>query len=481
MATEQVTVIEGDGSSDNVTVTDDPVEDSTVQAVVDRLERVLKDQDNIDEVRVALTADDLPGNLDVSVEDQAGDVAVTLDGETVSVDSLPSLPQGSNRVGSVVVDGQPVGVSVDGQTGGLEVTLGTETVSVDSLPAVDISSQSAGIATESTLDAIKAAAQALDDALASSGTDEIRVMSPSPLDVSASEVDVNLNSQTLTNVSVDLNAQSGPALDVSGATVTVTDDGALTLAANDGTDIGDVGIEDISLVTGQATKSGSLPVTLASDEDTVSVQEDTPLDVSAAEVDVDLASQTGPALDVSGATVAVQEASALDVSAATVEVQEAAALDVSAATVPTEQQTPVQIETSGGTAIDPATEQKLESVRALLDRLDDSLTSVGSDEVRTTIENGASPVAFPDTGRRTVSTAGSPEALVSAPAPVASGVEVKALPSNAGTAFIFISGESKADSYPLAPGDEVFMPVDDASKVIVDVGTGGDTVAFIAA
>jgi hypothetical protein len=378
------------------------VEDSTVQGVVDRLERVLKGQDNIDEVRVALTADDLPGTLDVSVEDQTGDVAITLDGETV-------------------------------------------TVSVDSLPSVDISSQSAGIATESTLDAIKVAAQALDDALASSGTDEIRVTSPSPLDVS-------------------------------GATVTVTDDGALTLAANDGIDIGDVGIEDISPVTGQATKSGSLPVTLASDEDTVSVQEDTALDASAAEIDVNLNSQSLQNVSVDLASDSLANPIDVDIASASAE-----PIDVSGATVPTEQQSPVKIEDSGGAAIDPATEQKLESVRALLDRLEDALTSVGSDEVRTTIENGASPVAFPDTGRRTVSTAGSPEALVSAPAPVASGVEVKALPSNAGTAFIFISGESKADSYPLAPGDEVFMPVDDASKVLADVNTGGDTVAFIAA
>lgn len=214
----------------------------------------------------------------------------------------------------------------------------------------------------------------------------------------------------------------------------------------------------------------------------------TRLDVTAETVRVDDAAEftitigaQDTALDVSGATVSVQEASALDVSAATVEVQEATALDVSGATVPTEQQSPVKVENTNGTAIDPATEGKLEDVRALLDKLDDALTSVGSDEVRTTIENGASPVEFPDVGRRTVSTAGSPESLVSAPAPVASGVEVKAMPGNTGTVFVFISGESKADSYPLSPGDEVFMPVDDASKVIVDVGTGGDTVAFIAA
>lgn len=515
MATEQVTVIEGDGSSDNVTVTDDPVEDSTVQAVVDRLERVLKDQDNIDEVRVALTADDLPGNLDVSVEDQTGDVAVTLDGETVSVDSLPSLPQGSNRIGSVVVDGQPVGVSVDGQTGDLEVTLGTETVSVDSLPAVDISSQSAGIATESTLDAIKAAAQALDDALASNGTDEIRVTSPSPLDVSGAEVDVNLTSQGLQNVSVDLASDS--------------------LAGN----------LDVDLAAASAE-----PLDVSAS--TVSVQEDTPLDVSAAEVDVDLASQTGPALDVSGATVAVQEASALDVSAATVDVQEATALDVSAATVPVEQQTPVQVEDSGGTAIDPATEGKLENVRALLDKLDDALASVASDTLRTeqqtpvgvedsqgtpvdpattsdvqavesavgdestasqeadsalsatAIERltalvdalesgratdelrvssvkGATPVPTPIVERKLVSTSGTPEAVRSSATSLGSGAEVRGLPTNSGNAYVWISGGSKSESRILQPGDEVFLPTSDLSNVIVDVDTGGEGVSVVAA
>jgi hypothetical protein len=90
----------------------------------------------------------------------------------------------------------------------------------------------------------------------------------------------------------------------------------------------------------------------------------------------------------------VQEASALDVSAATVDVQEATALDVSASTVPVEQQTPIQVEDSGGTPIDPATEGKLESVRALLDDLDDALASVASDTLRTEQQ---SPVAVEDT------------------------------------------------------------------------------------
>jgi hypothetical protein len=483
MATEQVTVIEGDGSSDSVTVTDDPVEDATVRAVKQAigdettaseqadstvaatlLERVtalvdaLTSGQSDDEVRVALASDLLTGNIDVDVSNQSsGNLTVEL-----AADSL---------TGGLDVD-------LAAQTSGA-LDVSGETVPTEQQTPIQLESSSgANIdpATEQTVDAIKTAAQALDDALASNGTDEIRVTSPSPLDVSASEVDVDLNSQTLANLSVDLNAQSGPALDVSGATVTVTDDGALTLAANDGTDIGDVGIEDISPVTGQATKSGSLPVTLASDEDTVNVQEDTALDASAAEIDVDLNSQSLQNVSVDLASDSLANPIDVDISSASAE-----PLDVSGATVPTEQQSPVKVEDSGGAAIDPATEGKLESVRSLLDKLDDALTSVGSDEVRVTIENGASPVAFPDTGRRTVSTSGSPESLVSAPAPVASGVEVKAMPGNTGTAFIFISGESKADSYPLAPGDEVFMPVDDASKVIVDVDTGGDTVAFIAA
>jgi len=51
--------------------------------------------------------------------------------------------------------------------------------------------------------------------------------------------------------------------------------------------------------------------------------------------------------------------------------------------VPTEQQSPVKVENTNGTAIDPATEGKLESVRALLDKLDDALASVASDTLRT--------------------------------------------------------------------------------------------------
>lgn len=89
---------------------------------------------------------------------------------------------------------------------------------------------------------------ALTDALqAGQGSDQLRVALAKDLLSSA--------------LSVSIDAQSG--------FVTVTDSGSFTLAANDGTDIGDVGIDDISTVTGQSTKGSSLPVTLASNEDNV--------------------------------------------------------------------------------------------------------------------------------------------------------------------------------------------------------------------
>jgi hypothetical protein len=229
-----------------------------VTALVDALTSGQAD----DEVRVALATDVLSGNLDVDVANQSsGNLTVEL-----AADSL---------TGNLDID-------LAAQTSGALDVSGATVPTEQQTPIQLENSSGTNIdpATEGTVNAIKTAAEALDDALASTATDEIRVTSPSPLDVSASEVDVDLNSQTLTNVSVDLNAQSGPALDVSGATVTVTDDGAFTLAANDGTDIGDVGIEDISLVTGQATKSGSLPVTLASDEDTLSAEGDTAHDAA---------------------------------------------------------------------------------------------------------------------------------------------------------------------------------------------------------
>jgi len=595
MATEIYDVIEGDGSSDQVTLTDDPVENATVQAVKD----AIGDETTASEERDAgvaatqiqrltavvsvlmdvLAGGDASDRLRVGIQEQDGDLTVTLDGEDVSIDQLPSLPAGGNNIGSVDIDSESADLSSEStlsalkaaigsegnasetdhtvsataiallkgtvellggtltvtDDGGLSisslpsipagdnnigsvdldkdnvgfakesslsnvdtaqgakgdtsetdhtafaseiallkglvellggtltvtddgalnvnslpsVTLGTDTIglakettlsdvdaaigsqsdasetntansgsvvafiqgvidtlnatltvtddgalAIDSLPpipaggnnigSVDLDSQTAGIAEESTQSSIEAAigdeatasqeadsgasatlierVTALVDALTSGqADDEVRValasdllsgdldvnlnaqngnvdvtlsgdsltanldvdlaeVSAAPLDVSAAEVDVDLNAQSLARLTsklelsdgssfgevqrkgsdlrtaiqqwnagvlgiqedsaLDVSAatvsvQEASALDVSGATVTVVDSGSFTLAANDGTDIGDVGIEDISAVTGQQSKSDSLPVTLASDEDTVHAEGDT--------------------------------------------------------------------------------------------------------------------------------------------------------------------------------------------------------------
>lgn len=114
---------------------------------------------------------------------------------------------------------------------------------------------------------------------------------------------------------------------------------------------------------------------------TLLVQEEHPLDVSGAEIDVDLNSQTLSA-------ITITDDGSLDINtmpaqtigtwnAGTLSIQEATPLDVSGATVPTEQQTPVSVEDSGGTTIDPASE-------ATLSELSASLASAGGDTLLTT-------------------------------------------------------------------------------------------------
>ena len=145
-------------------------------------------------------------------------------------------------------------------------------------------------------------------------------------------------------LSVSVDAQSGA--------FTITDDGSFVLSGNDGTDIGDVGLEDISAVTGQATKSGSLPITLASDADNVptALQDLSPVTGQSAQSDsvpVTLASDE----DNVGAEIEA-------ISSVVGEAQESGSLPVTLAsdesTVPVEQQTAVKVEDSGGTDIDPA-------------------------------------------------------------------------------------------------------------------------------
>jgi len=147
MATEQVTVIEGDGTSDSLTVTDDPVEDATVQAVrqaigdettaseqadstvaATLLERVTALVDALtsgqadDEVRVALVTDLLSGNIDVDVANQSsGNLTVELAADSLTgnldVDLAAQTSGALDVSGATVPTEQQTPVQVEDSTG----------------------------------------------------------------------------------------------------------------------------------------------------------------------------------------------------------------------------------------------------------------------------------------------------------------------------------------------------------------------------
>jgi len=99
-------------------------------------------------------------------------------------------------------------------------------------------------------------------ALASVGDDSLQVSSPSPLDVSAAEVDVDIATQSLTPL-------------------TVTDNGSLSLSEYTGGNL-PISLEAQNVTPLTVTDDGSLNIA-----GVVTIQEDTPLDVSAATVPTD--------------------------------------------------------------------------------------------------------------------------------------------------------------------------------------------------
>ena len=125
---------------------------------------------------------------------------------------------------------------------------------------------------------------------------------PEPLDVSSAEVDVDLNSQSLSEVATNLSQIGG--------------------TAQSAVDVAD--------------KIDQIEDALASvGADSLRVASPNPLDVSAAEVDVDVASQ-------SLGTVTVDDDGSLAINA------------YNGGTLPTEQQSPVGVEDAGGNQVDPA-------------------------------------------------------------------------------------------------------------------------------
>ena len=128
---------------------------------------------------------------------------------------------------------------------------------------------------------------------------------------------------------------------------------------------------------------------------------------------------------------------------------------------------------------DPASDTTLTAVRDALQALDDALASNGTDQVRTDITSISSPSTI-ESGQKTVSSAGTAEALVGTSTPISEGVTIKALAGNGGTVYVGDSGVSASAGFELASGERVFVVVDDLSTVHIDVDTGGEGVSFIA-
>lgn len=83
-------------------------------------------------------------------------------------------------------------------------------------------------------------------------------------------------------------------------------------------------------------------------------------------------------------------------------------------------------------------------------------------------------------GRKTIAAAGTEEALGATQA-LTQGVWIKALPTNTGLAYVGKNPVTSGTGYPLAAGEQVFVPTDDIADVFIDVATNGEGVAYLGA
>ena len=81
-------------------------------------------------------------------------------------------------------------------------------------------------------------------------------------------------------------------------------------------------------------------------------------------------------------------------------------------------------------------------------------------------------------GQKTVTTAGTAEALASSTA--VKSVVKKALYSNTGKVYVGNSSVGSGNGFELEPGDAVGIEIDDLSKIYIDVEVSGEGVSYIA-
>jgi len=133
------------------------------------------------------------------------------------------------------------------------------------------------------------------------------------------------------------------------------------------------------------------------------------------------------------------------------------------ATLPVEQQSPVGVEDSGGTQVDPATTSDLEAEQPRETR---STTLAGLTSDQLTVASSGTPEDLNDGGG-------------SIAVPNGATLTVKGLPGNSGNAYVGPDGVTTDTGYPLAASEEKELNVSDVSNVYVDVDTGGEGVAWV--
>lgn len=279
------------------------------------------------EIDVNLNTDSLASSLDVDLAEASGspldvsgaEVDVDLNSQTLSrIISNLELNDGAGTYAEIYQTGNAVDTNIASQDSDLGVSINSSSLS-NNLD-VDIAEASA-----SPLDvsAAEVDVNLNTDSLANNLDVDLAEVSASPLDVSGAEIDVDLNSQTLTDVQTNIRGRYNSTLpsvtDGNLSEIQVDSNGRLLtnldteLAGEDlnndvlqvrqylqdsGGTFGYVQRTNNSINTYLTGQSGDIDVNLNSDSLTSNLGVDiaaasgSPLDVSAAEVDVDLNSQT---------------------------------------------------------------------------------------------------------------------------------------------------------------------------------------------
>lgn len=137
---------------------------------------------------------------------------------------------------------------------------------------------------------------------------------------------------------------------------------------------------------------------------------------------------------------------------------------------------------SGGGGGGGATEAKQDTQITHLTDIETAVETVAGAVAGSEMQVDVATIAQPSavySGHKTISSAGTQEAI-SASQAITSGVTVKALADNTGDVYVGNSGVDSTNGLVLAAGEQVFIEIDNLSKVYIDVETNDEGVSWIA-